>query len=76
MCSKRIHYQVTVTWIMATQPFILHSHKKTISVVKIIVIFQNSVHHHLQTTSQDAESVMLSCFFFITSHFSTLFFTI
>ena len=72
MCRKRIRYQVSVTWIMVTQPFILHSHKKTILVVKIIVIFQNSTHHYLQTTSKDAESVMLSYFLFITSHFSTL----
>ena len=50
VCSKRIYYQVTVTWIIVTQPFILHSHKKTILVVKIIVIFQNSAHYHLQTT--------------------------
>ena len=72
VCRKRIHYHVSVTWIMVTQPFILHSHKKTILVVKIIVIFQNSAHHHLQTTSKDAKSIMLSYFLFITSHFSTL----
>ena len=76
MCSKRICYQVTVTWILVTQPFILHSHRKTILVVKIIVISQNSAHHHLQTTSKDGESVMCSYFFFITSHFYTLFITI
>ena len=70
VCRKRICYHVSVTWIMVTQPFILHSHKKTILVVKIIVIFQNSAHHYLQTTSKDAESVMLSYFLFITSHFS------
>ena len=62
VCRKRIRYHVSVTWIMVTQPFILHSHKKTILVVKIIVIFQNSAHHYLQTTSKDAESVMLSYF--------------
>ena len=61
---------------MVTQPFILHSHKNTILVVKIIVIFQNSAHHYLQTTSKDAESVMLSYFLFITSHFSTLHYTV
>ena len=76
MCRKRIRYHVSVTWIMVTQPFILHSHKKTILVVKIIVIFQNSAHHYLQTTSKDAESVMLSYFLFITSHFSTLHYSI
>ena len=76
VCSKRICYQVTGTWIIVTQPFILHSHKKTTLVVKIIVIFQNSGHHHLQTTSRDAKSVILSYFIFITSHFSTLFITI
>ena len=74
LCAAREY--VTVTWIMVTQPFILHSHKKTILVVKIIVIFQNSAHHHLKTTSKDAESVMPSNFLFITSHFSTLFITI
>ena len=71
LCRKRIHYHVSVTWIMVTQPFILHLNKKTILVVKIIVIFQNSAHHYLQTTSKDAESVMLGYFLFITSHFST-----
>ena len=76
VCRKRIRYHVSVTWIMVTQPFILHSHKKTILVVKIIVIFQNSIHHYLQTTSKDAKSVMLSYFLFITSHFSTLHYTI
>ena len=76
MCRKRIHYHISVTWIMVTQPFILHSHKKIILVVKIIVIFQNSAHQHLQTTSKDAKSVMLSYFLFITSHFSTLHYTI
>ena len=76
MSRKRIHYHVSVTWIMVTQPFILNSHKKTILVVKIIVIFQNSAHHYLQTTSKDAESVMLSYFLFITSHFSTLHYSI
>ena len=76
VCRKRIHYHVSVTWIMVTQLFILHSHKKTILVVKIIVIFQNSAHHYLQTTSKDAESVMLSYFLFITSHFSTLHYSI
>ena len=76
VCRKRIHYHVNVTWIMVTQPFILHSHKKTILVVKIIVIFQNSAHHYLQTTSKDAGSVMLSYFLFITSHFSTLHYSI
>ena len=72
LCVERECYHVSVTCIMVTQPFILHSHKKTILVVKIIVIFQNSTHHHLQTTSKDAESIMLSYFLFITSHFSTL----
>ena len=43
--------------------------KKTIFVIQIIVIFQNSAHHHLQTTSKGAKSVMLSYFLFITSHF-------
>ena len=76
VCRKRIRYHVSVTWIMVTQPFILHSHKKTILVIKIIVTFQNSTHHYLQTTSKDAESVMLSYFLFITSHFSTLHYTI
>ena len=76
MCRKRKCYHVSVRWIMVPQPFILHSHKKTILVVKIIVIFQNSAHHYLQTTSKDAESVMLSYFLFITSHFSTLHYTI
>ena len=76
VCRKRIHYHVSVRWIMVTQPFILHSHKKTTLVVKIIVIFQNSAHHYLQTTSKDAKSVMLSYFLFITSHFSTLHYTI
>ena len=70
MCRKRIRYHVSVTWIMVPQLFFLHSHKKTILVVKIIVIFQNSAHHFLQTTSKDIESVMLSYFLFITSHFS------
>ena len=36
VCRKRIHYHVSVTWIMATQPFILHSHKKTILPLIII----------------------------------------
>ena len=76
MCRKRICYHVSVRWIMVPQPFLLHSHKKTIFVVKIIVIFQNSAHHYLQTTSKDAESVMLSYFLFITSHFSTLHYSI
>ena len=40
VCRKRICYHVSVTWIMVTQPFILHSQKKTILVVKIIVIFR------------------------------------
>ena len=62
VCRKKIHYHVSVIWIMATQPFILHSHKKTILVVKIIVIFQNSTHHHLQMISKDAKSIMLSFF--------------
>ena len=62
VCRKRICYHVTVTWIMVPQLFILHSHKKTILVVKIIVIFVNSAHHFLQTTSEDVESVMLSFF--------------
>ena len=62
VCRKRICYHVSVRWIMVTQPFILHSHKKTILVVKIIVIFQNSTHNYLQTTSKDAKSVMLSYF--------------
>ena len=72
MCRKRIRYHVSVTWIMVPQLFILHSHKKTILVVKIVVIFQNSTHYFLQTTSKDVKSVMLSYFLFITSHFSTL----
>ena len=74
VCRKRIHYQVSVTWIMVTQPFILHSHKKTILVVKIIVIFQNSTHHYLQTTSKDAKSVMLSyfCLLQVISLFTTI----
>ena len=76
VCRKKISYHVSVTWIMVTQPFLLHSHKRTILVVKIIVIFQNSAHHYLQTTSKDAESVMFSYFLFITSHFSTLHYTI
>ena len=76
VCRKRIRYHVSVTLIMVTQPFILHSHEKTILVEKIIVIFQNSAHHYLQTTSKDAESVMLSYFLFITSHFSTLHYSI
>ena len=76
VCRKRICYHVSVTWIMVTQPFILHSHKKAILAVKIIVIFQNSAHHYLQTTSKDAESVMLSYFLFTTSHFSTLHYSI
>ena len=45
-------------------------------VVKVIVIFQHSTHHHLKTTSKDVKSVMLSYFLFITSHFFTLFITI
>ena len=76
VCRKRIRYHVSVTWIMVTQLFILHSHKKNILVVKIIVIFQNSAHHYLQTTSKDAKSVMLSYVLFITSHFSTLHYSI
>ena len=72
LCAERVCYQLSVTWIMVTQPLILHSHKKTILVVKIIAIFQNSAHHYLQTTSKDAKSVMLSYFLFITRHFSTL----
>ena len=76
MCRKRICYQVSVTWIMVTQPFIFHSHKNTILVVKIIVIFQNSAHHYLQITSKDTKSVMLSYFLFITSHFSTLHYSV
>ena len=75
-CAEREYIIMSVTWIMVTQPFILHSHKKTILVAKIIVIFQNSAHHYLQTTSKDAESVMLSYFLFITSHFSTLHYSI
>ena len=54
---------------MVTQPFILHSHKKTILVAKIIIIFRNSTHHHLQTTSKDAKSVMLSYFCLLQSLF-------
>ena len=76
LCRKRIRYHVSVTWIMVTQPFILHSHKMTILVVKIIVIFQNSAHYHLHMISKDAESIMLSYFLFITSHFSTLYYSI
>ena len=76
VCRKRTRYHVSVTWIMVTQPFILHSHKKAILLVKIIVILQNSTHHHLQTTSKDAKSIMLSYFLFITSHFSTLYYNI
>ena len=76
MCRKRIHYHVSVTWIVVPQLFILHSHKKTILVVKITVIFQNSAHHFLQTTSKDVESVMHSYFLFITSRFSTLHYSI
>ena len=76
ICRKRIHYHVSVTWIMVPQPFILHSHKNTILVVKIIVIFQKSAHHYLQTTFKDAKSVMLSYFLFITCHFSTLHYSI
>ena len=37
---KRTRYHVSVSWIMTTQAFILHSHKKTILVVKIIVSLQ------------------------------------
>ena len=73
--SMAFHF-LSGTWIMVLQPFILHSHKKTILVVKIIVIFQNSAHHYLQTTSKDVKSVMLSYFLFITSHFSTLHYSI
>ena len=76
VCRKRMRYHVSVTWIMMTQPFILHSHKKTILVVKIIVILQNSTHHHLQTYFKDAEFIMLIYFLFITSHFSTLYYNI
>ena len=61
---------------MTTQAFILHSHKKTILVVKIIVSLQNSPHHHLQTTFKDAEFIMLIYFLFIASHFSTLYYNI
>ena len=66
MCRKRIHYHVSVRWIMVPQPFILHSHKKTILVVKVIVIFQNSTHHYLQTTFKDVKSVMFSYFLYFT----------
>ena len=62
VCRKRTRYHVSVTWVMTTQAFILHSHKKTILVVKIIVILQNSAHHHLQTTFKDAEFIMLIIF--------------
>ena len=73
---QKICYYVSVRWIMLPQPFILHSHEKTILVVKIIIIFQNSTHHYLQTTSKDVKSVMVSYFLFITSHFSTLHYSI
>ena len=73
---KRTRYHVSVSWIMTTQAFILHSHKKTILVVKIIVSLQNSPHHHLQTTFKDAEFIMLIYFLFIASHFSTLYYNI
>ena len=76
MCRKRICYHVSVRWIMVPQPFILNSHKKIILAAKVIVIFQNSAHHYLQTTSKDVKSVMFSYFLFITSHFSTLHYSI
>ena len=77
LCAeKRTRYHVSVSWIMTTQAFILHSHKKTILVVKIIVSLQNSPHHHLQTTFKDAEFIMLIYFLFIASHFSTLYYNI
>ena len=60
VCRKRTRYHVSVTWIMMTQAFILHSHKNTILVVKIIVSLQNSA---ITISKQLLKMPNLSCLF-------------